>query len=28
MASYWIIVAAIAYMLWFALFGSKVKSNK
>jgi FHS family L-fucose permease-like MFS transporter len=28
MASYWIIVAALAYMLWFALFGSKVKSNK
>ena len=25
MASYWVIVAALAYMLWFALFGSKVK---
>ena len=26
MASYWVIVAALAYMLWFALFGSKVKN--
>ena len=25
MASYWVVVAALAYMLWFALFGSKVK---
>ena len=25
MASYWVIVAALAYMLWFALLGSKVK---
>ena len=28
MASYWIIVAALAYMLWFALLGSRVKSTK
>ena len=26
MASYWVVVAALAYMLWFALFGSKVKN--
>ena len=25
MVSYWVIVVALAYMLWFALFGSKVK---
>ncbi|MBQ8573313.1 MAG: MFS transporter [Bacteroidales bacterium] len=25
MASYWVVVAALGYMLWFALFGSKVK---
>jgi FHS family L-fucose permease-like MFS transporter len=25
MSSYWVIVAALAYMLWFGLFGSKVK---
>ena len=25
MTSYWVIVAALAYMLWFGLFGSKVK---
>ena len=25
MGSYWVVVAALAYMLWFALFGSKVK---
>ena len=25
MTSYWVFVAALAYMLWFALFGSKVK---
>ncbi len=25
MTSYWVVVAALAYMLWFALFGSKVK---
>jgi FHS family L-fucose permease-like MFS transporter len=25
MSSYWVIVAALIYMLWFALFGSKVK---
>lgn len=25
MASYWVIVAALAYILWFALLGSKVK---
>jgi FHS family L-fucose permease-like MFS transporter len=28
MASYWIIVAALAYMLWFALLGSRVKQTK
>ena len=28
MASYWIIVAALAYMLWFALLGSRVKTDK
>ena len=28
MASYWIIVAALAYMLWFAVLGSRVKSTK
>ena len=28
MASYWIIVAALAYMLWFSLIGSRVKSTK
>ena len=26
--SYWVLVAALAYMLWFALIGSKVKSTK
>ena len=25
LTSYWVIVAALAYMLWFGLFGSKVK---
>ena len=25
MTSYWVVVAALAYMLWFALLGSKVK---
>ena len=28
MASYWIIVAALAYMLWFAVLGSRVKTVK
>jgi FHS family L-fucose permease-like MFS transporter len=28
MASYWIIVAALVYMLWFALLGSRVKQTK
>ncbi|MBR5833876.1 MAG: MFS transporter [Bacteroidales bacterium] len=28
MSSYWIIVAALAYMLWFALLGSRVKQTK
>ena len=28
MASYWVIVAALAYMLWFALLGSRVKTTK
>ena len=27
MASYWIIVAALAYMLWFAVLGSRVKKT-
>ncbi len=27
MQSYWVIVAALVYMLWFALAGSKVKKN-
>ena len=27
MTSYWVIVAALAYMLWFAVFGSKVKKT-
>lgn len=26
-ASYWVLVAAFAYSLWYALFGSKVKKN-
>jgi FHS family L-fucose permease-like MFS transporter len=26
-ASYWVLVAAFAYSLWFALVGSKVKKN-
>ena len=25
MASYWVIVAALAYICWFAFLGSKVK---
>ena len=25
MSSYWVIVAALAYILWFAVLGSKVK---
>ena len=28
MTSYWVIVAALAYMLWFALLGSRVKTTK
>ena len=28
MTSYWVIVAALAYMLWFAVLGSKVKTTK
>ena len=28
MTSYWVIVAALAYMLWFAVRGSKVKTTK
>ena len=28
MTSYWVIVAALAYMLWFAVSGSKVKTTK
>ena len=28
MASYWVVAAALAYMLWFALLGSRVKTDK
>lgn len=28
MQSYWVLIAALAYILWFALIGSKVKSSK
>lgn len=28
MQSYWVLIAALAYILWFALLGSKVKSSK
>ena len=26
-SSYWVLIAALAYMLWFALFGSKMTKN-
>ena len=26
MVSYWVVVAALAYILWFAVMGSKVKN--
>ena len=28
MASYWVVAAALVYMLWFALLGSRVKKAK